>query len=295
MAESFGLGPLEPLLHDPTSPTSWSTARTRSTSNGTAGCKRRTPCVRRRRAPAADHPADRRARRPPHRRALADGRRPPARRPPRERDHPAAGARRARAVDSPLRHRPARASTTCSRTARSRREMLRVPRRLPSKARINILISGGTGAGKTTLLNIAVAASFPTDERSSRSKTRPNCGCSSRTSCAWKRGRRTSKARAKSRQRDLVRNALRMRPDRIIIGEVPRRRSARHAAGHEHRPRRLADHDPRQRHARRPVPPRNHGQHGRLRAAGAGRPQATSPRPSRWSIHWPGSRAVLAA
>ena len=52
--------------------------------------------LQRRVAPAPDHQQDGRAGRPPHRRVVADGRRAPARRQPRQRDHPAALARRAR-------------------------------------------------------------------------------------------------------------------------------------------------------------------------------------------------------
>src|SRR5262245_1601437 len=91
--------------------------------------------------------------------------------------------------------------------------------RMCVKARLNILISGGTGAGKTTLLN-AMSAYIPEDERIitiedsaelmlqqphvGRMETRP----------------RNIEGRGEITQRDLVKNALRMRPDRIIIGEV---------------------------------------------------------------------------
>ena len=91
--------------------------------------------------------------------------------------------------------------------------------RIAARSRLNILISGGTGSGKTTLLN-AVSQHIDTTSASSRSKTPPSCSCSNRMSCSWKPGRQTSKAPATIPQRELVRNALRMRPDRIIVGEV---------------------------------------------------------------------------
>jgi pilus assembly protein CpaF len=87
------------------------------------------------------------------------------------------------------------------------------------KARLNLLISGGTGSGKTTLLNavsryIDVRERIVTIEDSAelqlqqihvaRMETRPP----------------NIEGRGAVTQRDLVRNALRMRPDRIIVGEV---------------------------------------------------------------------------
>ena len=66
----------------------------------------------RRRASHAHHRQDRLAGRPAHRRGLADGRRPPARRQPRQRDHPAALARGPDADDPQVLARPATRSTT---------------------------------------------------------------------------------------------------------------------------------------------------------------------------------------
>jgi pilus assembly protein CpaF len=87
------------------------------------------------------------------------------------------------------------------------------------KARLNILISGGTGAGKTTILN-ALSAFIPFDERvvtiedsAELQMQQPHCvRLETRPPNIEGRGEVT--------QRDLVKNALRMRPDRIVIGEV---------------------------------------------------------------------------
>ena len=86
------------------------------------------------------------------------------------------------------------------------------------EARLNMLISGGTGSGKTTLLN-ALSAFIPPEERVitiedaaelrlqqphvGRLETRP----------------RNAEGTGEVTTRDLVKNALRMRPDRIVIGE----------------------------------------------------------------------------
>jgi len=87
------------------------------------------------------------------------------------------------------------------------------------KGRLNIIISGGTGTGKTTMLN-AMSSAIDHRERIvtiedaaelqlqqphiARMETRPS----------------NIEGRGEITQRDLVRNALRMRPDRIILGEV---------------------------------------------------------------------------
>jgi pilus assembly protein CpaF len=84
--------------------------------------------------------------------------------------------------------------------------------------KISILVSGGTGSGKTTVLN-ALSSYIPADERLitiedaaelqlqqphvGRLETRPM----------------NAEGKGEVRQRDLVKNALRMRPDRIIVGE----------------------------------------------------------------------------
>ena len=88
------------------------------------------------------------------------------------------------------------------------------------KARLNILISGGTGAGKTTLLNV-FSSFISEDERivtiedAAELKLRQK-----HVARSWKRARPISKALEPSAYRELVINALRMRPDRIIVGEV---------------------------------------------------------------------------
>ena len=187
------------------SPRSWSTA------TGPIYVERVGPAATRptsrfmsERPPAPGHRAHRRRRRPPHRRVVADGRRPPARRLPRQRGDPAPGGRR------PGAHRSASSPATRFKVD----DLIGFATLTPRSAavlnacvwgKLNMLISGGTGSGKTTLLNVALgvhprrrarrhdrgrgrAAAPPAPRRAPRDPPRqhrgPGPGRRSATSCA---------------------------------------------------------------------------------------------------------------
>ncbi|RMF94365.1 MAG: CpaF family protein, partial [Planctomycetota bacterium] len=87
------------------------------------------------------------------------------------------------------------------------------------EGRINILISGGTGSGKTTLLNI-LSAFVPAEERLVTIEDSAELRLQRKHVVSLETRIANSEGRGEIRPRDLVRNALRMRPDRIILGEV---------------------------------------------------------------------------
>ncbi|HEX8710158.1 MAG TPA: CpaF family protein [Pyrinomonadaceae bacterium] len=87
------------------------------------------------------------------------------------------------------------------------------------RARLNVLISGGTGAGKTTLLN-ALSAYIPEDERIVTIEDSAELQLQQPHVIRLETRPPNIEGRGEVTQRDLVKNALRMRPDRIVIGEV---------------------------------------------------------------------------
>jgi pilus assembly protein CpaF len=87
------------------------------------------------------------------------------------------------------------------------------------RARLNVLISGGTGAGKTTLLN-ALSAYIPADERIVTIEDSAELQLQQPHVVRLETRPSNIEGKGEVTQRDLVRNALRMRPDRIVIGEV---------------------------------------------------------------------------
>lgn len=87
------------------------------------------------------------------------------------------------------------------------------------EARLNVLISGGTGTGKTTLLNV-LSSYVPNNERIISIEDSVELQLQQEHVVRLESRPPNVEGRGEVSIRDLVRNALRMRPDRIIVGEV---------------------------------------------------------------------------
>jgi pilus assembly protein CpaF len=87
------------------------------------------------------------------------------------------------------------------------------------KSRVNILISGGTGSGKTTLLNI-LSNFLDIDERIVTIEDAAELQLQKHNVVRLETRPPNIEGKGEITQRELVKNALRMRPDRIVVGEV---------------------------------------------------------------------------
>ena len=87
------------------------------------------------------------------------------------------------------------------------------------KARLNIIVSGGTGSGKTTMLNI-LSSYIPEDERIVTIEDSAELQLRQPHVVRLETRPPNIESKGEVTSRDLVRNSLRMRPERIIIGEV---------------------------------------------------------------------------
>lgn len=87
------------------------------------------------------------------------------------------------------------------------------------RAQLNMLISGGTGSGKTTFLN-ALSAAIPDSDRIVTIEDAAELQLDQRHVLRLESRPKNIEGEGEITIRDLVRNALRMRPDRIIVGEV---------------------------------------------------------------------------
>jgi pilus assembly protein CpaF len=87
------------------------------------------------------------------------------------------------------------------------------------KARINLMVSGGTGSGKTTLLNV-ISGSVPEQERIVTIEDAAELQLQQRHVVRMESRPPNIEGKGEITPRALLRNSLRMRPDRIIVGEV---------------------------------------------------------------------------
>ena len=140
-------------------------------------------------------------------------------------------------------------------------------------ARQNIVISGGTGSGKTTLLNV-LSSFIPDDERIVTIEDAAELQLPQEHVVSLETRPPNIEGEGAITIRDLVRNALRMRPDRIVVGECRGGEALDMLqamnTGHDGSLTTLHANTP----ARRAQPPRDAGADGRPRPAGAGDPRA---------------------
>jgi pilus assembly protein CpaF len=87
------------------------------------------------------------------------------------------------------------------------------------RGRLNVVISGGTGTGKTTMLNV-VSSFIPNDERIVTVEDAKELKLLQEHVCTLESRPSNIEGMGEVTIRDLVRNSLRMRPDRIIVGEA---------------------------------------------------------------------------
>lgn len=87
------------------------------------------------------------------------------------------------------------------------------------EARLNIIVSGGTGSGKTTMLN-ALSSFIPEDERIVTIEDAAELQLAQEHVIRLETRPPNIEGKGVISVRDLVRNSLRMRPDRIVVGEV---------------------------------------------------------------------------
>ncbi len=150
------------------------------------------------------------------------------------------------------------------------------------EGRLNIVIGGGTGSGKTTTLNV-LSAFVPEDERIVTIEDAAELQLRQEHVLRLESRPANLERRGEITVRDLVRNALRMRPDRIIIGEVRDAATLDMLQAMNTGPRRLHHHRSLQLAARHAVPAGDDGDDGQCRADSARdpRPDGLGHRPDR--------------
>ena len=199
--------------------------------------------VPRQRPPAADHRPDRLEGRPPCRRSLPDGRRPPAGRLAFQRHHSAAGARRRRRFDSAFRRQPAEARRPAQLQGLHARDGDAAGRGDQGPAEHHHLRR--YRLGKDDAAQHAVQLHLQRrPHRDDRGRGRTAAAAGTRRAAGNAAAEHRRQGRDHRHRPGPQRPAYATRTDHHR--RMPWRRDARHAAGDEHRPRRLADDDPRQ-------------------------------------------------